>query len=384
MAATEFEPEYGERALKMPDGSYLGHLPSMLELYMNNSIYYGSSGTGKTIAIVDHLFILRNLVSRVVAFSPTNKLNNTYDGIIPQRVINSNLTHEKIDKIFEEQSEVARLHGIANDIDNLEELFNYSKQIPAVSNDYIGVLNKITKLDSMKTMKIKEAKREKKTPNEIKFIERELDQKILEKKKDLYKRMLLKNRVLIINSIPPEDIFNITILKNLDINPYLLIILEDCIEEVGIISKPRNGKPSTLELIFSQGRHHKIILIISAQDDSKLTPLIRKNSFLNVFTESTVAIHFFENKANSFTKQTRHRAQMIVDGIFGAKETGRNFKKLVWYRLGNPNNMFTYRLPEAHDKFQVGSDEFWNAVGGKSTASEKRRADQAFIMRKFK
>jgi hypothetical protein len=101
------------------------------------------------------------------------------------------------------------------------------------------------------------------------------------------------------------------IIKCLNINPNLLLILDDCAYNANVWCKYNEIKE-----IFMNGRHHKITLMISFQDDKLLDSSLRKNAFINIFTTEIVCNTFFNRSANNFSKQDRAKMCLLSKHIF--------------------------------------------------------------------
>lgn len=68
------------------------------QLVGRNTILYGESGTGKSTIMLDILYNLRGHIPTCVVISPTEASNGTYEGIIPDALVDSrpHMTGEKL------------------------------------------------------------------------------------------------------------------------------------------------------------------------------------------------------------------------------------------------------------------------------------------------
>lgn len=361
--AHAFNPEM-DKALTLPDNSQIGHLPKDPNIYVDRStIYYGASGTGKSTAIRQQLWLLKTLIPNAVAFAPTNDVNNTYTGVLPKKVIHSVLNRDKIEKIFREQEKKARLYTLVNSVDRLRPIFQKMKDISSLSPVYYRVLRSVEKMEAQARQFISNAGNN----SELSFSEKKslignAKKKCMEKSTEIYKNEIIQCRTKLLAVI--DDPLMLTVIKYINMNPRLLLILDDCIDEIVAMSgksKNKRGEmaPSIMDTIFTRGRWAYITIIIATQDDNKVTTTMRKNSYVSIFTDGECASHFMENKANSIMKDKRKRALLVCEEIF-SDNTETNYKKMVYYRLGNKQSWFTYIIADLYDNFKFGSDDLWN------------------------
>ena len=374
-----FKPIY-EKAIILPDKSKLGHTPLDPMIFLDRStVYYGASGTGKSTAIREQLKLLENLVSRVVCFTPTNDVNETYTDAIPSCVINKTLSREKIEKIFEEQEKKAAIYTEINKIEMLKDVFNEMRNITSLVGEYYTVVNKIKVVDAKldRFIRTTNARLDLNYGEKLDLIsstKNEAENSI----KEIYRIAIRKNSTML--TVHLKDEILRAVVQNIDYNPRLLLIMDDCIDDIVAIcskskkSKTGDSKPSIMDTIFSRGRWAYITIIIAAQDDVKLIGAIRKNTYVSIFTDAESAQHYMENKTNAITKQKKVRANMVIDAVFNSKGE-KNFKKLVYYRLGEiGGNMFTYKIAEKYDKIKVGSPHFW-AICDRASKSVKDKRE---------
>ncbi len=357
------QAEFGDKSIRLADGSLLGYKKKDASMFINTStIYYGASGTGKSVAIVEQLFLLKDLIPRVVVFAPSESKNNTYAGKIPPNLIHPSLNRSIITKIYQDQSECSELYAIVNSLDMLRTVFTKMKLFNETSSAYFTTVDKIrTVEENMKNYVIKLSMSE-----QLSFAEKkELEAKALEKKDqsiiDLYKKAIHDNQSSLLQLVKEKDLQ--TVIKNVMMNPRLLLIFDDCVEQIKAISgmvKSRSGEniPSIMDTIFTRGRHDHCTIIVAAQDDNLITPTMRKNSYFSIFTDGECAMHFMHSKANSIMKKKQKRAIMACDAVF-SDNSENNFKKLVYYRLGKDDNVFTYMIADRYPPFRMCSPQLW-------------------------
>lgn len=360
--AQSFNPEY-DKAITLSDGSTIGHFPKDPALFLDRSaVYYGASGSGKTTAINEELYLLKDKIPNVAAFVPTNILNDSYTDTIPSNIIHQQLTRMKVEKIYSDQERKAQLYSMINKIETLRPIFQKIKTIPSLVNHYNKILQSISSVDCKLKMFLKRIDAQKSLTRadkekHSKTAKKQCKNKIM----NFYKDAIISCRdvLLALNNNDMEK----TIITYIALNPRLLLIFDDCIEEINAISgksKNKHGEmeSSVMEKIFTKGRWLYITCIIATQDDNKVSTTIRKNAYVSIFTEGECAQHFMNNKSNSIMNTKKKRANLAIEAIF-SDESKDNHKKLVYYRLGNEHNTFTYKIADLYEQFRIGSDVLW-------------------------
>jgi hypothetical protein len=302
------------------------------------------------------------MIPSVVAFVPSNETNNTYSGIIPSKLIHRELTREKIERIWEDQQKRARLYNVCHDEEELARVISYMKGITQVSHVYYAITRAIQMFKEQAQRKIDrvDADRSMNFADKSDLINRIKDQ-LQKDVVETYRRAIVDNQSCLSENI--QDRATLTIIKYININPRMAIVFDDCLDTLDIISsktKNRKGevKASVMDTIFQQGRHFYLTVIITAQTDIKINTTLRRNAFINIFTEPQCASHFFNNKANSLDKKRVKRAEMICNSLF-SNTSAQNFKKFVYYRLGNDINMFSYTIADRYPSFRFGHPSIW-------------------------
>lgn len=336
-------------SLFTPDDIEIPLFTKSYKYFLNKSIVlYGSSGSGKSMIMRDILFILKDHIPNTVVICPTNHLNKSYDDIIPPQLIYTDVTEELIKNIFKRQKTVVKIHNMVNDISRLEKIYNKLSR----SNDH---LIKSQIMNGYRIVKQKFSENENIHLAEKKIKIQELDDGHKKKLIEFYKKIINKNKSLIKNSSVRNnfDETEIKIINFININPNLLIILDDAAVSANVWAKYQEIKE-----MFFNGRHHKITFMISFQDDKLLESSLRKNAFINIFTTEIVCNSFFQRSANNFTKPEKIKMAKLSNFIFNdEKLKERNYKKLVYIKDKNPNTY--YILADYNDDFRFGSNHLY-------------------------
>ena len=315
-------PNYGEISqLELDAKDYL----------RRTTVLYGVSSTGKSVIIKKLLDVLKPFVPVVLCVCPTNAGNGDYDGRIDPQCIKTRVDVNDLVKILNRQKAVVDMYKRVNDFANIEPIYKRCKT--SKTEDALRNLNNIlangqnsiernTKLNPIQ-------KRE-----ELKKI----GDKIENSKRYIMKKCITDNkRHLRLDETEKK------IVKFLWLDPNFLLIMDDC---AAFIKKW--GDSESVSEIFYQGRHWYITSVYTMQDDKSFPTEIRRNTFMNFFTDPTSAIGFFSNTSNNFPKQIKTMANSIANQIFKNPEA---HCKMVYNRL---SNQFNYVLVDDYSNEMFG------------------------------
>lgn len=379
-----FEPEW-DKALDMPNKCKIGHLPKDPKIFLcRSTIYYGASETGKSTLMREELFLIRNYIENVCAFIPNANETEDYKGVFPSKCIHTKLTKKKIRQIFDRQQEIVRLYRIVNSMDNLKTMFKYVERLRNGAADYHTITRDIANSETYMIRMVANIDNSK----EFNFAEKKENiskiKKVFEDKcRRLYKTTISKYKKSLCAICTDE--FVVSLIQNIDLNPNTLLYFDDCVSDIAAISgksgKNKQGEstPSCMDLIFERGRHMYFTTIVATQDDNKITPTMRKNTFTSIFTEGECAQHFMNNSANSITRETKKKAIEACEVIFDSSSE-YNHKKLVYYRLGNNKTRITYKIADLYEDEDVrmGNEQTWKLSEYMETMAKNR--ERQFIL----
>jgi energy-coupling factor transporter ATP-binding protein EcfA2 len=336
----------------------LDELDVSYKLFLDKStILYGESSSGKSTIIVAMLKELQPYAEQIIVISPSDRSNRTYSsGIVPLPCIHYKITEKLLNDIWERQEALGAVYSRANEIAVLKRLFDRLN------------LEHVNKIIS------DVQKRQKEYENEIRnqFLdESTCIAKTEEMEKDfkkltalIYKRYINENSARLMRmQLTEAEAFS---LKYLNLNPRMILIFDDCSAQLKAFKSHR-----VIQDLFYQGRHTFITPIIACHSDKNLDSELRKNAFVNIFTQEKSAHAYFHRGTNDFDKEDKKEADKCCKIAFS--HTAK-FQKLVWIRLENRFYKFTAKL---HPKFQFGSpiiNEFCKMIqnDGVSISSENR------------
>ena len=369
-----------EHALQISGGKPLGLLPKCHKNYLDRTtINYGASGTGKSYLIREQCFLLKDFMERIIVFTTTNDVNKTFDKIAPKIMINNKPTAEKLIKIYNANADRARLYTMVHSSTDLAMVVNKMNEYPHLSIIYNSVsiaINEATRATETFIQRIKLSNE----PYDKQMQECNRANEILEKRKtEIYRRTIRAHKNALYDICSSKENTHLKVLiDNLDINPRLLVIFDDCLEELHEIAKRKQkgsdgSDENIVDKFFSRGRWAFMTIIIGAQNDAKITPHMRRSAFLSIFTEHECAIHFMNSKVNSLSKPKKDRMAQACTAVFDTSKN--NYKKLVYCRLNTSiETAFMYAIAGTYPDFRVGSDAFWaycDAVQRKTKDEER-------------
>jgi len=334
--------------IKTVNGLDVPHIDISAELIVNSTIVlYGGPKNGKTVAILDLLYIIKDEVPNIIVVSPTNDSNKSYSDIVPSPLIHKTISgnsdskgkkesHKFLAKIIERQEYITSIYNITNDLKTLKAVgLLLSKKTKSECDICIKKLNKYVEECNNK---LKEE-----------YTEDEYDTQ-LEKLTELTKGQLIKIFRTFIKK-DREYLMNLnlnekqqTLVNYIDINPRIVLVFDDCAAEL----KP-HFKNEEFRKLFYNNRHSHITLIISCQDETDLDANLRKSARLSIFAESGVFLTYIQ-RGGKFTKEHKAYATAITELVF----TGN--RKMIYSKNGrNPKDLYHHTF-SIHKSFKFGSE----------------------------
>jgi len=158
---------------------------------------------------------------------------------------------------------------------------------------------------------------------------------------------ILKRQKTVLRQIKKE----MTVYKKCNIDPRAFVILDDCLFDATW------SRDKMMRLLFMNGRHWKIMLIITMQYPLGIPPVLRTNiDYVFILRENYInnRRRIFENYAGMFP--TFEAFCQVMD------QCTENFECLVINNNSKSNQLqdqvFWYKA-ESHREFKLGSKEFW-------------------------
>ena len=155
--------------------------------------------------------------------------------------------------------------------------------------------------------------------------------------------------------------------KRSTIDPRAFVILDDCLYDATWT------RDKLMRLLFMNGRHWKIMLVITMQYPLGIPPTLRTNiDFVFILRENYIANRkrIYENYAGMFP--TFESFCQVMD------QCTENYECLVINNNSKSNKLqeqvFWYKA-ESHNDFKLGSKEFWELSKGVGSDDEDEKYD---------
>jgi len=294
----------------------------------------GTSGSGKTVIAKNIIKTIAKEISSVILISPTESSNGSFANIVPKPFMHEDLDADLLDNIIKRQRGVTPFYKKANQIDVLRSLY-LRHPIPEIDARLRNIEMTIAEMRGRaEAMRESEDKRKK-----LKDIQETAeDYKII-----AYKCGLKKNRDKYRGEKMNEQ-EKIT-WQFFDFNPNMLLIIEDSADKF----KDRKISPIMREILY-KSRHFRMTTIIICQNESDMTPNLRTNSHVTIFTKDEVAMGFFEKSRVPKHLVADYRG-MIMNGFFSDY-------RVMFYFKDEPKDRVRSYKGEIVNSVQIGSRYF--------------------------
>jgi hypothetical protein len=176
---------------------------------------------------------------------------------------------------------------------------------------------------------------------------------------------ILKRQRSVLKQIKKE----IETYKKSNIDPRTFVIMDDCLYD------NTWSRDKIMRLLFLNGRHWKVILIVTMQYPLGVPPTLRTNiDYVFILRDNYIANRkrIYENYAGMFP--TYESFAQVMD------QCTENYECLVINNNVKSNKLqdqvFWYKA-EAHNDFKLGSKEFWELSKGVQSDDEEEQYDPA-------
>jgi hypothetical protein len=338
-------------SLTIPGRAKLSHMLMNPEFFYRKSCgLYGVSGTGKSTILDNIMLSLKPYIPNIIVFNPTGDVaQSALQHRVPDGTISTDPQIKQVEDIFKRQQQATRLYDCVNKLDNLKRVFEMCNSY--TSKEFVKNIARKAFIQITKIQKSRISRKEQ--VDQIENI------KITQNKylAETYKNTIRKHRKTLLQSgrfqLTETDMF---VIVYLDYCPDLLLVTDDAAVWI-----KDNKKHEAIKNVFFQGRHYNITCIHCVQDDKVFGPEIRKNIYVNIFTEVSCALTFFKTEANGIPKSMRKHAEAIAEEVFkGSNLPGNtNFKKLVFNRMSMDGNKFQYYIANPNLDYKFGCSALW-------------------------
>ena len=310
------------------------------------TLIYGGSNTGKTTIIEDLMMIVKPYIPTILVIAPKSTAERFYRTKVPSICIKdvSYINKERLEKIWKRQVDSTEVYDVANDLKNLENLFNKC-------NDDVSTLLKNAMIQRSYNNILDIEKDSKKDEGEKSALKNNIKNILDDNLIKLYKKIISNNK----ESLLRHDLSRIEkiVLKFLYFNPKMLIIFDDCSEYFPVWMK-LFGKDNNIFLsMFFKNRWNHLTLKIACHDEKLLSTELRKNVHVSIFTSSQALMSSVNKAQSGFSSGEKKNASLIAEKVFG--DDGDNIKKhrkVCYLKDANPN--FQYMIADRHGSFTIG------------------------------
>lgn len=317
-------------------------------------VIYGPSKTGKTVITKNIMKHVSKYIDQILVIAPSEPSNRSYEGFVDSPFIHYSLSTDTpngsrkddskdkaftfLENIWKRQEMMAAIYTRSNRIETIMSLFNHVVQ--HIREEGEAMVNNINKKRIISADEIKSKYDNNSGLCDAKLMD--LNNMYDDLLIQLYKKYIHIDYENVWRSELTED--ERYSLQYLCFNPRLLLIFDDCAAQL----KPFFSK-EIFRKLFYQNRHSFITLIICCQDDTDLPTNLRKNAFINFFTEPIVCVSNFERSSNNYSKSTRTYVTEIVPYIF------KGFRKLAYIREDDRHNNYYHVTFDYPELFKFGS-----------------------------
>jgi hypothetical protein len=335
------------------DGIAIPWLNKTYENYLDKTtLIFGASNSGKSTIIEEILYFCKDYIPNVIVIAPRTS-DKAYRKKLPARCIKEDLTKDKLQKIWDRQFYYTQVYNIANDLPTLSSLFCKSpdrqsmvmvQAIAKAASRKINEINQSPTLDfaAKKTQTI--------------AIEESRNKKI----NILYKQTIRKYK----SYLEKQDLSDKEkiALEYLDINPRLMLIIDDCSEKFkGWMKFFKKPEANIFESIFYKGRWQFITLIIGMHDDKLVDTELRKNSRVTIFTTSQALVASINKTQSGYTPQEKKDALKMAGRIFASEDRGiKTYQKFCYIR--EDPHPFRYTIANLYPEFRLGCPSLYELV----------------------
>jgi hypothetical protein len=169
--------------------------------------------------------------------------------------------------------------------------------------------------------------------------------------KSLYKRTIRKHKAQL-EKMNLNENEKIT-LEYLDINPRLMLIIDDCSEQFQVWMKSfKKTEANIFEAIFYRGRWNYITLIFACHDDKIVTPPLRKNSRVTMYTNANTINACVGKPSSGFSAKDKKAIAAIAEKVFGDENSKiKTHQKLCIIR--DDPHQYRYTIANLYPEFSL-------------------------------
>lgn len=285
-------------------------------------------------------------VGRAVLFNPTS--NEDYKTLFPSPFIHEQIEKGKLEALAKEQKRISAIYKECSKLELLERI--YTTWVRSAKIDSV-----LSQMKLAQATVLRDFERDAHMHSEqLATIRRTLADRTNDAIRSVYKsaiaRFYADHRLDLGKVQPPLDEITITLMQNILLDPYLLLVFDDC----GAVLKEFTRTVFMKELYF-QARHVQMMSLMLLQSATQLDKNLRSNMHIIFFTSAQCVIEYFGLSGNKGEKKV---AEAIVASHFFSR-ANNEWRVLVYNRLHSSGSAFGFvrSVPTRIERF--GSDAYW-------------------------
>lgn len=343
-----------DRTIHTEKGEPIPYFYGNLNDYLDRTVLiFGASKSGKTTIIESILYAIKDYVPNYLVIVPPTS-EKAYKKKLPARCIKEDLTKDMLKKIWARQVNITQVYNIANDLDVLASLFSKkpnAEVLIMIKAVCMRAGQAIDTINSYDTSQMNFAQKKSQTSH--------IENLKVSKIKLLYKKSIrdMRSKLEHMDLSDKETIA----LKYLDVNPRIMLIIDDCSTQFGLWMKMFKDEANPVKDIFFRGRHNYISLIFAAHDDKIIDTSMRKNARLTIYCDSKALMASLGKTGNGFTPQDKKLAQNMANVLFKDESNGaKTYKKLCY--VNNHRTPWQYHIADLYPEFNLGCEPLRDLV----------------------
>ena len=302
----------------------LAELPTKTNCFLDRTtVIYGATASGKTFVIKDIVNGLKNHIEQGIVVCPTENQHGTYTGgstpMFSSALVHKDISGNLLGNIMVRQELMVAKYNKINNLANLSRVYSKypSAKVDAAINELFSKMNQEVR-----------AKKSTLSDDAYFIYNEECVKKLDGIKSKLYGQHINKNKP----KFSTADAEDALIVNNIMFNPRILIIMDDVTE---IMKESRNN--IEISKLVTTGRHFFITFIFSLHTHAVVSPHIRSNAHISIFTDKKVANGYVDGNKQHMGKEDKKLMENYIFNVITGNdkdlpEEHRN-RKLVFNAL---------------------------------------------------
>jgi len=311
------------------------------------TLVFGGSGSGKTTAVEEILYLCKNHIPNYLVVAPKTS-DTAYRSKLPAKCIKEDLTKKKLKTIWERQYFLTQLYNTANDVNVLESLFKKTSDRRSSAVIFSAAFSARRTIDNIEKSSFNFAQKK----SQINIVKDLCTKKL----KKIYKTSIRNNKAKLEAMAEANELDDKekVALEYLDVNPRLMLIIDDSTEKFQMWMKYfKKGEENIFECIFYKGRWNYITLVFAAHDDKVVPPELRKNARVSYYMTSQALMASINKAQSGFTSQEKKFAQRAADVLFTDDINNIKTHQKLCYIREDPCP-FRYMIANLYPDFRLG------------------------------